>query len=203
MEFIFPKSIVCPDDKNFKKNFQAQLEYFTTYYREKFEVCKRVRPKSIAEIGVRAGYSAWAFLQAAPEASYIGYDLNQGTHGGRGGKGGIYFDWAKQILSDYDATLIEADTQRLNKLSIQPVDFFHVDGAHGINETSHDLTLAFDSTVNGGHILVDDSSNKSLPGVRQACERFLAEHNLVVEWLQAADVGHCLIQKSIEKGDMA
>ena len=48
----------------------GKLSAMSTYYDIKQDICRRVAPKTIAEIGVRAGYSAWAFLQAAPDAHY-------------------------------------------------------------------------------------------------------------------------------------
>ena len=44
------------------------------YYEVKHAIAKRLQPKSICEIGVRAGYSAYAFLSAAPAAEFLGID---------------------------------------------------------------------------------------------------------------------------------
>ena len=49
------------------------------YYEMKHAIVKRLRPESICEIGVRAGYSLYAFLSAAPAAEYLGIDSYPGT----------------------------------------------------------------------------------------------------------------------------
>ena len=51
-------------------------------YETKFALATLLQPKTIFEIGVRAGYSAFAFLHAIPAASYLGIDANgdQGGH---------------------------------------------------------------------------------------------------------------------------
>ncbi len=54
-------------------------------YRIKYQVARAVAPASILEIGVRAGYSAAAFLAACPRARYVGLDKDDGSHGGVAG----------------------------------------------------------------------------------------------------------------------
>ena len=51
-------------------------------YREKYHVAAMLQPRTLLEFGVRAGYSAAAFLSAAPECSYIGFDMDQEVYGG-------------------------------------------------------------------------------------------------------------------------
>ena len=114
-------------------------------------------PKRLFEIGVRAGYSAWTFLQACPNAAYIGYDANNGTHGGKGGEDGSFFRWTKKILKPYNYQLIELDTQTIDDLGFENVgDFFHIDGDHTTKGVMHDLDLAYKVINETGLMLIDD-----------------------------------------------
>ena len=45
--------------------------------RRSIHVAAMLQPRSIVEIGVRAGYSAAAFLSAAPDCTYLGLDADQ------------------------------------------------------------------------------------------------------------------------------
>jgi predicted O-methyltransferase YrrM len=151
--FEFDNKIIYPKDPSATLK---RIKEYKEYYKVKYKLCKDKNPSVIAEIGVRAGYSAWSFLQACPTADYIGFDANNGTHGGQGGKGGRYFEWAKKILKSYNVRLIEADTQTMSSLNINDVDFFHVDGDHSSKGVQHDLDLAYNSINKKGLIVVDD-----------------------------------------------
>ncbi|MGD2072093.1 MAG: class I SAM-dependent methyltransferase [Candidatus Thorarchaeota archaeon] len=152
-KFNFSESIIYPKDPTANPK---RMRQYKEYYKIKYDICKKQNPKCIVEIGVRAGYSAWTFLQACPKARYIGIDANNGTHGGQGGKDGRYFKWAKKILFNYDCKFIEMDTQKIDDLKITNVDLFHVDGDHTSAGVYHDLDLAFKAISKTGLILVDD-----------------------------------------------
>ena len=94
MSYEFDRSIMCPKDPTATSERVKQYE---AYYEVKYNIAKEVNPKVIAEIGVRAGYSAWAFLSACPDAKYHGFDAENGTHGGQGGP---WLWWANEILAD-------------------------------------------------------------------------------------------------------
>jgi len=162
MNFNFDEKIICPEDPTAT---QERIEQYKEYYKVKYMLCKQQNPKVIAEIGVRAGYSAWTFLQACPEATYIGFDANNGTHGGQGGEDGKFARWAEKILESYNTKLIEMDTQTVDNLNITGVDFFHVDGDHTTVGVQHDLDLAFNAISDTGLIVVDDITY--LPEVRE------------------------------------
>jgi predicted O-methyltransferase YrrM len=132
----------------------------------KADVAARLRPRRIAEIGVRAGCSAFAFLSAVPGASYLGVDADVAAHGGIPG----FLRHARAVLDGLDATLLRADTRRLEALPGR-FDSVHVDGDHSYAGCLHDLGLAARAAP---HILVDDYD--SHPEVRQACHTFLAAH---------------------------
>jgi len=153
MSFEFDKKIMYPADPTATpKRFQE----YCSYYKVKYDICKEQNPKKIAEIGVRCGYSAWVFLQACPLAEYRGFDANNGTHGGQGGENHRFSNWAKHILSPYQAFLTELDTQLVSDLYVRNVDLFHVDGDHTVEGVRHDLDLAFKCISDDGLILIDD-----------------------------------------------
>jgi predicted O-methyltransferase YrrM len=166
--FIFPDSVLCPDDK---KITAKTLHKYTDYYLTKYDICKKQNPNRIAEIGVRAGYSAWCFLQACPKAEYFGFDANNGKHGGAGGQDGCYKKWAEKILSSYKFHLIDVDTQLVSSLDLRDIDFFHVDGDHTRKGVQHDLDLAYRCMAKNGLILVDDITY--LKPVADGCKDWL------------------------------
>lgn len=157
------------DDRQYKR------KDFYDYYKTKYEICLQAKPISIAEIGVRWGYSAYSFLSAVPGAFYCGFDIIAGTHGGA--KGVNTFDYVYELLGNNfpNATVIlkHCDTRKISRLG-GPFDFVHVDGDHGEAGCYHDLELALMACRPGGMILVDDYNY--IRGVTAACERFADEN---------------------------
>ena len=171
MNFEFKKEIIYPEDPIYN---DLLTDNFKNYYKVKYEICKEHKPKRIAEIGVRAGYSAWSFLQACPKAGYFGFDANNGQHGGEGGEDGSFTLWADTILSPYACTIELVDTQSVDDLGINNIDFFHVDGDHSVEGVIHDLDLAYKAVKVGGLILVDDIT--FINDVRNGVARWMAEN---------------------------
>ena len=192
-EFNFDAKIICPEDPTATKE---RVEQYKEYYKIKYELCKNQSPKIIAEIGVRSGYSAWSFLQACPEAKYIGFDANNGTHGGKGGEDGKFAKWAAKILKDYDIDLIEIDTQKTNDLNINNIDFFHVDGDHSVVGVQHDLDLAFKALSDTGLIVIDDITY--LPEVRNGAFMWIKriDNAITSEFVESLR-GEMLIRKRL------
>ncbi len=153
MTFEFDEKIICPQDPTADRK---RIDQYKEYYKVKYDICKKQNPDYIVEIGVRAGYSAWTFLQACPDAEYVGYDANNGTHGGQGGKDGKYFQWTKKILFPYKHILFNLDTQKVDELPPKDVGLFHVDGDHTTKGVQHDLDLAYKAISDTGLILIDD-----------------------------------------------
>lgn len=121
-------------------------------YRRKYELVERLGLSSICEIGVRAGYSAFMFLQAGATLVY-GIDSEVLTDGD--GQGTSYepgaIDHAKQLCGD-KLILVKQDSQQLHQLP-QWFDLVHIDGDHSQSGTEHDIELAATST---DLILIDD-----------------------------------------------
>jgi 2-polyprenyl-3-methyl-5-hydroxy-6-metoxy-1,4-benzoquinol methylase len=112
------------------------------YYRLKFAIAKVLQPKAILEIGVRFGYSANAFLQAAPAAEFLGVDLDCDRFGGQQGA----LDWARKITSEFKAEFLVADTQAMDRFPGGIYDLIHVDGQQDGGGTFHDLRRAVEQT---------------------------------------------------------
>jgi SAM-dependent methyltransferase len=109
------------------------------YYRLKWAIAKYLQPTTILEVGVRFGYSARAFLDAAPQSRYLGLDLDSDCFGGV--KGAI--GWAGEITKAYDAKFQIVDTQSLSSFPGDDVyDLIHVDGQQDGKGSYHDLELA-------------------------------------------------------------
>ena len=147
-EWEFRKEIICPRDRKSRKRFGEYREY----YRVKYDLARRFNPRSILEIGVRAGYSAHTFLSACPTARYTGIDAENLQHGGQGGP---WMWWAERILEGFDVTLIKADSQTLDRIE-GTFDFIHIDGDHTTEGLLHDLEICWPAMNDGGVILVDD-----------------------------------------------
>lgn len=189
--FRFDEHIICNGDPTATSQ---RIEEYRDYYKVKYDICKTVQPQVIAEIGVRAGYSAWSFLQAMPSAAYIGIDANNGTHGGQGGEDGSYAVWARRILCDYDCRFIQLDTQKVNELPLEQVDLFHIDGDHSTRGVIHDLNLAFRCLSEKGILLVDDITY--IPEVKDGVELWVKQmqSRIEVEYIESLR-GECVIRK--------
>lgn len=190
-DFVFDRGIICPQDPTAT---EQRIKEYEKYYAIKYDICKEINPSRIAEIGVRAGYSAWAFLQACPTAEYYGLDANNGTHGGQGGQDGKFAKWAKKLLENYDTKFIDIDTQKASSLDLRNIDLFHIDGDHTSKGVMHDLDLAIESISDKGFILVDDIT--FLDSVKSGVEEWLKRNKDRVNYEYRESLrGECLIEK--------
>jgi hypothetical protein len=120
------------------------------YYQAKRDVVEEIQPHFIAEIGVRAGYSAWAMLDAAgPDCRFWGIDLDEGTHGGDPGA----FQHAEVILAPWSPELVTGYSRRQSELP-EGIDLLHIDGDHTFEACYGDMALGERSGVQW--MLVDD-----------------------------------------------
>lgn len=123
---------------------------------QKYVLSFLAKPKTICEIGVRYGYSAWSFLLGTPEATYTGYDNYAGLYGGGLLSEGLCEHAANLIesVTHKPANIVIANTQMMQ--SIIPSDFYHVDGDHSPEGALHDIELCYAAASNDAVILVDD-----------------------------------------------
>lgn len=167
------RKILVPGDEKFGK------PEFYEYYKTKYEIAKRFHPEHIAEIGVRWGYSAYAFLCACPVSSYSGFDMISGGHGGVKDD---TFDYVKQLLENsFSESLIKLfhiDTRKLDILGTG-FDFIHIDGNHTESGAYHDMEISFKSLNSGGVLLVDDFTY--IAGVARAVRQFVKDYNSYIK----------------------
>jgi len=150
MDWKLTKSDICPTDLKSLGRYQE----YKKYYMVKHNLCMEFQPDHILEIGVRAGYSALAFLSACPDAHYVGLDAENGKHGGANGP---WMWWAKEILAHFDhVRLKQCDTQKISELDEGEFDFVHIDGDHSFKGALHDMNLCWPHISSGGVMLVDD-----------------------------------------------
>ena len=107
--------LAAATDYDFRRsaNPEGPLKYlfseWVPYYRVKWATARALQPKRILEIGVRFGYSAAAFLDACPDAAYLGIDDDSDKSGGQ--KGAIL-----------------CDSQQFEEFPRGPYDLIHIDG---------------------------------------------------------------------------
>ena len=144
--------------------------------KQKWDIAQRFNPKLIAEIGVRLGYSAYAFLAACPQAIYHGYDVWGGDHGGTKIAGAEYVTWMLACnCKEANVTLHTANTQQLNSLDLHEVDFFHVDGDHSQQGALHDMEVVWPTIKPGGVMIIDDYD--FIVPVRGAVDQFIKSNS--------------------------
>ena len=174
-QFDFPRIewwrknvLIANDSKRFFK------EHYYEYYLGKYMICRMFGPRAIAEIGVRWGYSAFSFLQAAPQASYAGYDL---LNGGYGGANIDTYSQVTGMLSRHfpqaSIKLSHSDTRRMESLG-GPYDFVHIDGNHREEACYHDIEMALEACQAGGVVLIDDYVK--VDGVKRAVDNFVKKN---------------------------
>jgi 2-polyprenyl-3-methyl-5-hydroxy-6-metoxy-1,4-benzoquinol methylase len=162
------RDLTCPEDP-----LQHLFSDWVPYYRLKWAIAQVLQPRSILEIGVRYGYSARVFLEAVPDAKFVGIDLDSDQFGGV--KGAI--DWATKLLAPYDIALIVSDSQQMTRFPGDIYDLIHVDGQQDGDGSFHDLRLAI---AQGRYILVD-----GYHWTRQnymAVNDFLLQHRELLDW---------------------
>ncbi len=187
MGWVFEKSIISPRDK---KSLARYKEY-KPYYRVKYDIAKQINPARILEIGVRAGYSAYAFLCACPNAEYLGIDAENNKHGG---KGGPWIPWAEKILSSFKVELKVADTQKMDRIEGGPFDLIHVDGDHSMKGALHDMRICWLSLSGDGVLFVDDYDY--LTEVRKAVDVFISEVCCVSKYVKSLR-GEMLLSRKV------
>jgi hypothetical protein len=133
-------------------------------------VVRQLAPRTICEIGVRAGYSSWTMLQASPDSSLIGFEADIDSRSGNS-HGGFAGAWesAARLCAGHDFRLVLVDSHQVARLPV--CDLCYIDGDHTAPGCYADLLLAEKSAR---WILLDDYDVSNL-GVRAAVNRFLEE----------------------------
>ena len=133
------------EDEDLMSDHESNL--LPEYYYCKYLIAHVLQPKSIVEIGIRAGLSAWTFTLASGAQEYTGYDTYEET--------AKFRPLAERRLKAYQSSkIVVADSQRLS--GVPKADLYHVDGLHTRAGTYSDLCLCHDHAPDGAAILVDD-----------------------------------------------
>ena len=184
-----------PNEKD--NEFWKSDETYTAF-QENYDICKEFNPQSIVEIGVRYGYSAYAYLSACPTAHYYGFDLTTGNRRSGGVRSTDTLPYVKETLKKHfpksQVKLFYKNSQlcTLLKEFDEPIDFFHVDGNHSVNGCFHDLVVALYTVKEGGIILVDDITNHLVKqGTKLFCDIF--QYNLKDVDFRDTKKGDCII----------
>ena len=162
---------------------------FSNEYSTKYRIASECGANRILEIGVRRGYSAYSFLSACPDATYVGLDILEEVDGGVTDG----FEWAEKILSGFDVLLLNVDTQRMRTIFAgKPFDLVHVDGLHTVEGAFHDMELFWSVVSVGGIMLVDDYDY--IGKVKEAVKRFELEEGVGYEYIKSFR-GNALFRK--------
>lgn len=131
-----------------------------------------VKPRVIAEIGVRYGYTLKALSVSSVQAVH-GFDNES------------YISGSLSVVKEHfpEGHFTYCNSQLVETLPITDVDIFHVDGDHTSMGAYHDLLLAYKCVREGGYILIDDVKGlyyqtRQDYDVRQAAEQFCTKFKL-------------------------
>jgi GNAT superfamily N-acetyltransferase len=189
MMFKFDPSIIAIKDP-------VRAHNWAKYCECKYQIAKDIKPDVIVEIGVRAGYSAWALLQANPKAMYYGFDANlvQSIPSARGGP---WSPVAEKMLKSrgYNVKMWhDFNSQTHNNLPVAPdpkqTVLYHIDGEHSVKGVYNDLELCFHNAHVNCFILVDDYNKWPSLVVKQGTDKWIAEHRDLVEVKVFPDTGN-------------
>lgn len=171
-----------------------ETEFWHQHYRGKYDLALAMQPKSIMEIGVRYGYSAHAFLLAAPSARFIGVDCDDGVLNAMGEP---TCDWALAMLSRTvpmlsPPALVRMNTQTEDLLVRIPwrADLVHIDANHSYQGATSDMTKAWERCDRA--MLIDDYVGS--PPVHDAVDAFAAKTGAKL-YISGGPAGDALILK--------
>lgn len=153
----------------------------TAYYNHYYSYGRHFRPRSVFEVGVRAGYTGYFILKGAAGsvARYRGIDLEVYV----GGSNARAHRLLGMVCSDVD--IAHGDSHALESLDAE-YDLIHVDGDHSYAGKVMDLELAYEALAPGGVIVVDDCWNDGGPKaeVLRATEAFVASRGARSRWIR-------------------
>lgn len=144
----------------FNPKFNGDEKMWDQYCKDKVAVIEYIISRDpkiyrIGEIGVYAGYGAFAMMETAKADWYYGWDLLP--------EKSAEIQYANSLLrgkmkrNPWDFRLYHSmDTQSVERLEKENIDLFHVDGDHRPAACYHDMQLAYKAIRNNGWIVVDD-----------------------------------------------
>lgn len=181
------KGVVYPDDTAYDGLYFTD-KVKTRYYNYYYSYGRFFKPKSIFEIGVRAGYTGYYLLKGSSALKYRGVDLEAYLPGSN--------QRAQKLLSQVckDAEVTFIDSHKLSKLD-QLYDLIHVDGDHSYHGKIQDLELALANLAPNGVIVVDDYTDFNPVGktVKKATDVIIKKYGLKTQIMDTY-TGHILLK---------
>ena len=152
---------------------------------------KYFRPKTIAEMGTRFGYSMKAFVKGAGHApkfySLWSFDLECD-----GITLNIFEDYFKNHLKIKNLHINKVNTWEISSLNVSSVDLCFVDGYHTTDGCYHECELGFNSLRSGGVMVVDDVN---FDFIKTGVEKFCNERGLSYSYLPSLRGIYLIIKK--------
>jgi predicted O-methyltransferase YrrM len=142
-----------------------------------------VRPRVIAEMGSRFGYSLKCFVEGAgyPMDQYVLRSFDYECDGIETLK--IMEDYFKNVLGVQDMIVTKVDTQSIESLELDgQCDLCLVDGMHTVEGCRHECWMAWKALKSGGVMVVDDF-HVDMP--KEGLEIFCAEAGVTYEALNS------------------
>lgn len=170
----FDRTLLRPDELDSRSNpkWFKSWDVLDKYYTDKAElssqlVINKLAP-SFAELGVRNGYCAWAFLKANPRAAYSGYELTSDALSINKALQDR-FPRAKVNIYGWDVTGL--------KTLAGVYDFVHINGTDtSLDAKVHELELAMNCVLPSGHLVVNDYLYKHNGHIKEAVIKFTDMH---------------------------
>ena len=136
--------------------YHFETEVWHRAYFAKHAVAAAIQPGSILEIGIRYGYSAHAFLTAAPKAVYVGIDIDDPVINAMGEP---TCAWALAMLrrtvpgARVAHVCMDSQADDFSEV-VRPADLVHIDACHSFKGATSDITRAWPLTQRA--MLIDD-----------------------------------------------
>lgn len=164
---------------------QAAKERYYNFY---FSYGAHFKPKSIYEIGVRAGYTGYFLLLGSGATKFRGIDLETYKLGTTA--------QAKTLLTKVcpNVQLDIGDSHKLTSLD-QPYDLIHIDGDHSYHGKIQDIELALGNLTPRGVIVIDDYNPNAGILVKQATDEMVRKYNLEITVFDTL-TGHAILRKN-------
>ena len=157
----------------------------------KYRIAALHQPSKIVEIGVRGGYSAWAMLQGAPTAEYIGFDIYKFREPKIDPFTEEFYQNALRLIAGHKAEIRKENTQA-DGLDMPQADLYHVDGRHGYKEVLSDIKKCAKSMKETSLLAAHDFW---MPSVSKAVHEGAAACGLTVFEVPAQRNGDALLFK--------
>lgn len=159
------------------KDFVSGSDNYVWFYL----IGKLVRPRVIAELGSRFGYSMKCFVEGAghpPEEMVVrAFDAEcdgiKTLH--------VFEDYFRKALRIQNIKITKADTQSLKTLWMDgQADLCMVDGMHTVKGCLHECRLAWEALKPGGVMVIDDLDNQMVvDGFHRFCSEVGAKYEMI------------------------